>query len=130
MNTIEEVETILKTLQNKHAALFRVEQYNAWAHMINTGKHTSYDSPPDLPYFHKFRKSTEESRARTSSIGSVSVRQVATPACLSKSNLRSAGITQLEKWHSLYEKKCINIEEYEKVRQSILKDIINTTIIL
>ena len=29
MNTIEEVEKILKTLQNKHAALFRVEQYNA-----------------------------------------------------------------------------------------------------
>ena len=94
--------------------------------MINTGKHTSYDSPPDLPYFHKFRKSTEESRARTSNNSSVIVRAVATPA--SKSNLRSEGITQLEKWHSLYERKCISIEEYEKVRQSILKDIINTTI--
>ena len=40
-------------------------------------------------------------------------------------NLRSELITQLDKWHDLYEKQCISQEEYQKIRATILKDVLN-----
>ena len=32
------------------------KKLNAWAHLIQMGKHGSYDCPPDLPYFKRSTK--------------------------------------------------------------------------
>lgn len=37
----------LRKLKEKHGN----SQKNAWAHLIQVGKHASYDSPPNYPYF-------------------------------------------------------------------------------
>ena len=49
--SISEVEDIIKKLKEKHGDDFSVEKLNCWAHMLNVGKHSSYDEPPDLPFF-------------------------------------------------------------------------------
>lgn len=49
---ITEAEKIVGTLREKHGH-YSVEKLNVWAHMIHMGKHTSYDIPPNLPYFLK-----------------------------------------------------------------------------
>ena len=36
------MDTIVKVLQDTHGNLYSVEKYNAWAHLINIGKHASY----------------------------------------------------------------------------------------
>lgn len=50
-HNISEVEVIVKKLEEKHASKFTTEQLNAWGHMLHINKHSSYDDPPDLPYF-------------------------------------------------------------------------------
>lgn len=50
---IQQVEDIVEKLREKHGKKFSVEKLNTWAHMINMGKHNSYDTPPNLPYFGK-----------------------------------------------------------------------------
>lgn len=53
---IKDVKDIVKQLEEKHDPKYSVEQFNAWAHMINLKKHTSFDSPPNLPYFRGHKK--------------------------------------------------------------------------
>ena len=50
---MQQVEDIVDKLHEKHGKNYSVERLNAWAHMINMGKHNSYDMPPNLPYFGK-----------------------------------------------------------------------------
>lgn len=50
--TINEVDEIVSTLSDKHpGSTFTVEQFRAWAHMIHLKKHSSYDEPPEKPFF-------------------------------------------------------------------------------
>ena len=110
MKNIQEVEGILKELKKRHGPMLTCEQFNAWAHMINTEKHSSYDIPPNLPYFKKSR----------SSIGP------STSASPIRLNMRSECISQLDKWHSLFEKNCITKDQYDQLREAILKDVFNS----
>ena len=50
---LHEVEKIVKELQEKHASHYSIEKLNAWAHLLHIGKHNSYETPPNLPYFGK-----------------------------------------------------------------------------
>ena len=66
--TITEVETIMSKLKKKHGQQYDIERYACWAHTIHSGKHSSYDQPPDLPYFtHCKKKSNSQSREDGSS---------------------------------------------------------------
>ena len=122
MKKIKEVEEILKELQEKHgSSLLNVDQLNSWAHMIHTKKHTSYDVPPNLPYFKKAMASEPSTVRSTDGTPSVSVG--VSPG--KRVNLRSECISQLDKWHDLYEKQCITQEQYQQLRESILKDVFN-----
>ena len=48
---ISQVKEVVQKLKEKHGSLYSIEKLNAWAHMIDIGKHDSYETPPDLPYF-------------------------------------------------------------------------------
>lgn len=50
---MSEVEKIVVSLTEKHSKDYTVEQIRAWAHMVQMGKHLSYDEPPEKPFFKK-----------------------------------------------------------------------------
>ena len=119
--TVSEVEGIVIKLQEKHASLYTVEQLNCWAHMFHTKKHSSLDSPPNLPYFKaaKDKKSTAVAAHDTHSSHSL-------PSGISPSkrvNLRTECIKQLELWYSLLEKGGITQEQYDDFQGIILNDM-------
>ena len=52
--TLSTVEDIVVKLKERHGESgLSVEQFNCWAHMINSGKCSSYEEPPDFPFFKK-----------------------------------------------------------------------------
>lgn len=123
---IEEVEDIVAKLKEKHGNAFKVEQLNAWAHMIQIGKHCSLETPPDLPYFvgRKVSQPTSSKSATTES--DVASIDKAGPSCLSpgkRVHLRSECIDQLSRWHSLKESGGISSDEYNELRKNIIGDI-------
>ena len=49
LSTVEDVK-----LKERHGeSSLSVEHCNRWAHMINSGKCSSYEEPPDFPFFKK-----------------------------------------------------------------------------
>ena len=107
LSKMSEVELIIEDLKEKQGTKYTPEQLQAWAHMIHMKKHTSYDYPPDKPFFGKGRKHTTET--------SMSPRK--------RINVRSECIDQLEKWHKLMECGAISNEQYAELKDTILKDI-------
>lgn len=110
---MEEVDDIVDELKEKHKSQYSVEKLNAWAHMIHMGKHTSYESPPDLPYFGKHKQQNVLSE---------------TPAVVALSpgkriHYRTECMDQLSKWHSLLEKGVVSEEQYSLLQASIMEDI-------
>ncbi len=55
---IDDVESIVLKLKEKHDTKYSVEQFSAWVHMTQLGNNSSFEAPPDLPYFVKRRQST------------------------------------------------------------------------
>ena len=57
---IDAVEGIVSELRAIHDCKYSTEQLNTWAHMIQLGKHSSCEEPPDLPYFRGNQKKAEK----------------------------------------------------------------------
>ena len=111
---LSEVEDIVKKLKKKHGTKYSVEKLNIWAHMLHIEKHDSEEIPPDVPYF--------RGRSGSSAFSSVSLME-ATNSPRNRVSLRTECIDQLSKWHGLLEKQVITQDDYNKVQQTILKDI-------
>ena len=95
---MKEVESIEDQLLEKQDGKYSREQICAWAHLIQMGKHESYDSPPNKPFWKKpsgKHSSTSTDLAVTVSPGK-------------KVQLRDQLVEQLSKWHDLLEKGGIN----------------------
>ena len=121
LSKIKDVEKIVQDLKEKHKKDFSIEQLNTWAHLIHIGKHTSHETPPDLPFFRGIH------RNKASSSSSVAT-SLATDASMAVSpgkrvSLRSECINQLDKWHSLLEKGVISQEQYDGVQKTIMSDV-------
>ena len=118
------VKEVVEKLKEKHGSKFIIEKFNAWAHMIDLGKHSSYDEPPDLPYFG--RKKTKEN---SSCIGPTQVttspEPSAPPSPGKRIRYRSECMDQLSKWHGLLESGIITQEQYKELQGTILSDIAN-----
>ena len=56
LNRFSEVQVIVEELEKKHADDYTPEQLRAWAHMINLRKHSSYENPPEKPFFKNIAK--------------------------------------------------------------------------
>lgn len=116
---IKDVEAVVDALKEKHGTKYSVEQLNAWAHMIQMGKHVSTEVPPALPYFGKAPSSKE---AGTQPVQLSSPQPVAlSPG--KRITLRSECIDQLGKWYSLLEKGVITQSKYEQLQETILGDM-------
>ena len=117
---LSEVEIAIKELKDKHGDMYPREKLNAWAHLINVGKHHSYDEPPDFPFFKKPKGKIESSTPKN--CGSTSSTQpFDSPS--KRLSFRTQCIQQLTNRHSLYETGAIFQEQYDELKESILDDI-------
>ena len=57
---LAKVDEIFKELDEKHHGRLSLEQLNAWAHLVQSGKHASLDVPPGMPFF-KGKKKKKDS---------------------------------------------------------------------
>ena len=119
---ITEVEKILKKLQDTHGNKYSIEQLNAWAHMLHVEKHTSYDCPPDLPYFRgnrrKYQSHDDDSTPPKKPLSSTSVATTSSPTRWV--TLRTECI---KSWHTLLERGAISQSDYDEILPLIMKDI-------
>lgn len=119
LSRMSEVEEIVEDLEMRHGEknVFSAEQLRVWGHMIQMKKHSSYDEPPDKPFFRHSR--TVKGKTNTSPSGSDGM----SPA--KRINLRTECINQLDKWHMLLEKGAITSDQYQQLQDTILGDIKN-----
>lgn len=110
------LDEVFNELDEKHNGKFSVEQLRMWAHLVNMGKHTSLDIPPDKPFFRGNKK-------KLPSLSEVSTSTDISP--IKRSNLRSQYMTQMRDWHALFEVAAITKEEYEDQKARILEDLKN-----
>ena len=105
------VDDIYEELQAKHKSKYSLEQLRAWAHLLQMGKHESYEEPPDKPF-----------RGRKPS----ALNTPTQPAGISpgkKVNMRTELINQLQKWYQLLETGAISQAQYAELKDTILLDI-------
>lgn len=107
-----EVESIEDKLLEKHDGKYSREQIRAWAHLIQMGKHGSYESAPNKPFW-----KTPSGKKSMSSESAVSV----SPG--KKIQLQGQLVDQLLKWHDLLEKGGIDQKQYEEIKANIMGDV-------
>ena len=105
------VDDIYEELQAKHKSKYSPEQLRTWAHLLQMGKHGSYEEPPDKPFFREKKPSA--------------VNIPTQPAGISpgKVNMRTELINQLQKWYQLLETGAISQAQYAELKDTILLDI-------
>ena len=126
--TLDEVDTVYHKLADKHSGKFDADRLRMWAHLINMGKHSSFDTPPDYPFFREKDKIAPVSTTKSTDSGSTSCTTSSSTSasggavtsaqsvCISpakRSNLRSQYMTQMKEWYSLLDCGVITKEEYE-----------------
>lgn len=122
------VDEIYKKLSDIHDNKFTPEQKSAWAHMIEMGKHISYDVPPKKRFFQQAKDKPSENEGPRKLSSTPSTSATALPAAVSpgcRVGIRSECIDQLQKWHALYEVGAVTKEQYDELQTSILSDIKN-----
>lgn len=100
-SALDEVDEVYQQLSDKHVDKFDADRLRMWAHLINMGKHTSLDTPPDYPFF---RKRTARPTDSSSAVGlgasrAITAVNTAPGACISpakRSNLRSQYMMQMK----------------------------------
>ena len=108
------VETVYDDLKKKHEGgtkVYTPEQLRAWSHLIEMGKHSSYEEPPDKPFFRGRKKG---------SVVQVSSHLVSP---VKKVSVRWELIDQLEKWHRPASVGAISNSQYDELKGTILSDI-------
>ena len=116
--SISEVEEIIKKLKEKHGDAFSVEKLNCWAHMLNVGRHSSYDEPPDFPFL---KRPKNDKHSGVSVSGTSSAVSTAANSPTKRVGLRAQCIDQLSKWHALLIAGGIDQQQYDELKNTILK---------
>ena len=89
---------------------------------LHIGKHSSYDSPPNYPYF-VGRKSAQTNSSTSAAKSDLATNLTKTDLCSlspgKRVHLCSECIDQLSRWHTLKQSGGITSEEYEELRKNI-----------
>lgn len=116
LDKITEVEAIEEDLRDKHSGgPYSEEQLRSWAHLIQMKKHSSYDVPPNKPFW-KVRsdKSSSDSNGSSSEV---------TVSPCKRINLRGQCVQQLLQFHELLEKGGISQEQYDDMQSTIMGEV-------
>ena len=127
MTEVQVIEEKLKEKHNKDGAkIFSDEQIRTWAHLIQMGKHSSYDVPPDKPFW-KNRKRVPIGSSGASSTTCATPDKSNPPTVTispgKRVNLRGQCVEQLLQLHQLMEKGGISKAEYDEMHESILTEV-------
>ena len=116
---LAQVEEIVSELEQKHSGKYSREQLNVWAHMLQLKKHDSREVPPDKPFFRgsKLRHVSPQN----SEIASTSVNYGVSPG--KRIGLRTECLSQLDKWHQLFERGAISESVYKEMQETILEEM-------
>lgn len=117
---VSEVQEIVTKLQSKHGTIYSPEQYHAWAQLIQMGKQSSYDDPPQYTFF-KVATKRSSMPAVAAGSSSVSVATVNSPG--KRVHLRTELFTQLEKLEGLCKQGSLTREQCDELKKSIMGDI-------
>ena len=109
-----EVESIEDELLENHDGNYSREQIRAWAHLIQMGKHESYDCAPNKPFW---KTPSGKKALPTTSPTSLAV----SPG--KKVQMQGQLVDQLLKWHDLLERGAIDQEQYNDMQTSIIEDV-------
>ena len=114
------VAAVIETLKGKHGKAFTLEQYNAWAQLVNMGKHMSTDEPPQYPFLvGRSKTKVADSTAKANpSKGSFSPGK--------RIQLRTELLDQMQKLSSLLERGDISQDQYVAMKVMIMNDISET----
>ena len=124
-----EAKKMFQTLTEKYENRYTPEQLHAWAHLIQLKKHTSLDEPPDYPYFrgNKPRKKEEQPGSNERNHEEINKTELTHSTAIispeKKVHMRTECIDQLQKIGDLLEKRCISQRQYDKLQETITKDI-------
>lgn len=126
MTEVQVIEDKLKEIHNKAGAkVFSDEQLRTWAHLIQMGKHSSYDTPPDKPFWRN-RKSMPTGESSTTSTSVTPDKPMPPTVTISpgkRVNLRGQCVEQLFRLHQLMEKGGISKAEYDEMQESIMAEV-------
>ena len=106
------VDEIEDELLEMHDGEYSREQIRAWAHLIQMGKHRSYDCAPNKPFW-----KTPSGKNKKAPDSAVTV----SPG--KKIQLQGQLVDQLLKWHDLLEKGGIDQKQYDEIRANIMGDV-------
>ena len=116
INKRDEVDAIVTKLKDKHQDKFTPPQLNTWAHCIHMKTHSSYDEPPDKPFFKsKSKQSSVREDLPSTTCSAVSPGK--------RIGLRTQCMDQMEKWYHLFEKGVISEEQYKELVDKVWVDI-------
>ena len=101
---MNEASSIAAILSEKHGEKYNEHQLNCWAHMLQSKKHDSYDTPPKKSFFGK------HGRDNTTTVS---------PS--KRLSFRSECLNQLDKWHQLMERGAVSSEEYGELQEIFLQ---------
>ena len=121
-----EVEAIEAELRDRHAdGIYSEFQLRSWAHLIQMKKHSSYDNPPDKPFW----KTTQTSNSVTSGSTSASLILGCNEGSSSRDspgkriNMRGKCMEQLMQLHKLFENGVVTMEQYEEMKSAIMGEV-------
>lgn len=111
LDKMTEVEEIEERLRERHTGdPYSEEQLRSWAHMIQLKKHSSYDEPPNKPFW----KTRSQQKTSSSEITVSPGKRV---------NLRGQCVQQLLQLHELLEKGGISKEQYDEMQGAIMDEV-------
>ena len=115
---VSEVQEIATKLQSKHGTTYTPEPYHAWAQLIQMGKQSSYDEPPQYTFFKVAPKKSSSSAA----VEPGAVSTVNSPG--KRVRLRTELFTQHEKLEGLFRQGSkVTREQCDELKNNIMADI-------
>lgn len=119
-NKADEAKDVLEELRAKHGEKYTAEQLHAWAEMIQIKKHTSYDNPPNYPFFTGCKRREKESSATQCASSSTSSSLISP---IRRLRVRTECLEQLQKVGELLEKGTISQAQFDKLQEAIMDDV-------
>ncbi len=115
LDKMTEVEEVEEKLREKHPdGPYSEEQLRSWAHLIQMKKHSSYDVPPNKPFW-------KVTRSKQKLLSSTDTEITVSPS--KRVNLRGQCVQQLLQLHELLEKGGISKEQYDEMRGTIMDEV-------
>ena len=120
-----EVEAIEAELRQKHAqSMYSEHQLRSWAHLIQMKKHTSYDKPPDKPFWRTTQQKSVPSGNTTASVTIGDLEGSSKRDSPGKRiNMRGKCMEQLMQLHKLFESNMVTQEQYEEMKSDIMGEV-------